>query len=85
MRTAAAFAVIAATLSFTLEASAQSTYYPWCSRYNAYTYNCGFKTWQQCQATVSGAGGICQENVMPPPMVQSRANGKRKSKQKRTY
>ena len=77
MRIVAAFAVIAATLSFTHAASAQGTYYPWCARYNAYTYNCGFKTWQQCQATVSGAGGICQENVMPPP-VESRASGKRK-------
>ena len=40
------------------DASAQGTYYPWCARYNAYTYNCGFTTWQQCQATVSGAAGF---------------------------
>ncbi|MGB9368022.1 MAG: DUF3551 domain-containing protein [Xanthobacteraceae bacterium] len=59
------------------------TYYPWCARYNAYTSNCGFKTWQQCQATVSGAGGYCQQNVMPPPFVESRASGKRKYR--RTY
>jgi hypothetical protein len=65
MRTVAAFAVIAATFSVTHEVNAQGTYYPWCARYNAYTYNCGFKTWQQCQATVSGAGGICQENRRP--------------------
>jgi hypothetical protein len=83
MRIVAAFAVTAATLSFTHAASAQGTYYPWCARYNAYTYNCGFKTWQQCQATVSGAGGICQENVMPPPPAESRASGKRKVR--RTY
>ena len=83
MRTVAAFAVIAATLSSTHEASAQGTYYPWCARYDAYAYNCGFKTWQQCQANISGMGGICYENPMPPPPVQSRAGGKRK--QKRTY
>ena len=83
MRTVAAFAVIAATLSFTCEASAQGTYYPWCSRYNAYTYNCGFKTWQQCQANISGMGGICYENPMPPPVAESRASKKRKVQ--RTY
>jgi hypothetical protein len=29
-------------------------------------------------ATVSGVGGICQENVMPPPVVEARAGQKRK-------
>ena len=57
MRTLATLAVIAATFSFTHDASAQGTYYPWCARYDAYAYNCGFVTWQQCQATISGAGG----------------------------
>jgi hypothetical protein len=83
MRILAAFAVTAAILSLTHDAGAQGTYYPWCSRYNAYTYNCGFKTWQQCQANISGMGGICYENPMPPPFVQSRASKKRKHK--RTY
>ena len=83
MRTLATLAVIATMFGSAHDASAQGTYYPWCARYNAYTYNCGFKTWQQCQATVSGAGGYCQQNVMPPPMVQSRASNKPKSK--RTY
>ena len=78
MRTLAAFAVIAASFSFTQEASAQGTYYPWCARYDAYAYNCGFTTWQQCQATISGGGGWCYQNPMPGPMVQSRASHKRK-------
>jgi len=81
MRTGAGLAVIAAALSFTHEANAQGTYYPWCSRYNAYTYNCGFKTWQQCQANISGMGGICYENPMPPPPAESRASRKRKVRQ----
>ena len=80
MRTVAALAIIAATLSFAHEASAQGTYYPWCSRYDAYSYNCGFTTWQQCQANISGMGGICYQNPMPAPMVQSRTSGKRKPK-----
>jgi hypothetical protein len=83
MRTVAAFAAIAAALSFAHEATAQGRYYPWCARYDPYSIVCGFDTRQQCQATVSGAGGYCQQNVMPPPFVQSRASGKRKYK--RTY
>ena len=51
---------------------------PWCAYYDAYTYNCGFYTFEQCLATISGVGGICQQNVMPPPFVQSRASKKRK-------
>jgi Protein of unknown function (DUF3551) len=35
----------------------------WCAWYDPYTYNCGFNTFQQCQATVLGAGGYCARNV----------------------
>jgi hypothetical protein len=35
---------------------------PWCAYYDAYTYNCGFRTFEQCLATISGAGGFCQRN-----------------------
>lgn len=35
----------------------------WCAWYDPYTYNCGFNTFAQCQATVSGAGGYCARNV----------------------
>lgn len=35
----------------------------WCAWYDPYTYNCGFSTFEQCQATVSGAGGYCAPNV----------------------
>jgi hypothetical protein len=34
----------------------------WCARYDAYTRNCGFHTFQQCLDTVRGAGGICERN-----------------------
>jgi len=76
----AAFAVIAASFGITHEAHAQGTYYPWCARYDAYAYNCGFVTRAQCQLTVSGGGGICYENPMPPPLAQSGASHKRKPK-----
>jgi hypothetical protein len=35
---------------------------PWCAYYDAYTYNCGFYTFEQCLATVSGVGGVCRRN-----------------------
>jgi hypothetical protein len=29
--------------------------------------NCGFATWQQCQAAISGVGGSCGANPMYQP------------------
>jgi hypothetical protein len=46
---------------------AQARDYPWCAWYNRTVYNCGFDTLQQCLATVSGAGGICQPNQWYQP------------------
>jgi hypothetical protein len=67
MRLLTSFAVIVAALSFSAGNASAEPYYPWCARYNNWTIVCGFATWQQCQATVSGVGGFCQQNVMPPP------------------
>ncbi|HVY59060.1 MAG TPA: DUF3551 domain-containing protein [Xanthobacteraceae bacterium] len=39
--------------------------YPWCAYYGGpgtSTYNCGFSTFQQCLATISGIGGYCDRN-----------------------
>ncbi|MFN3656933.1 MAG: DUF3551 domain-containing protein [Pseudolabrys sp.] len=40
--------------------------YKWCAQYgNGWSgggRNCGFVTWQQCMATVSGIGGYCEPN-----------------------
>ena len=49
------------------EASAQN--YPWCAQYSvpAGARNCGFSTYAQCAATVSGAGGYCEKNAMYRP------------------
>ena len=35
--------------------------YPWCAIYNdgSGSKNCGFASFQQCQADVSGIGGFC--------------------------
>jgi Protein of unknown function (DUF3551) len=63
MRTVTTLAVIAAALSLIAHAApVQAREYPWCARYDTWSYNCGFTTFGQCQATISGAGGICERN-----------------------
>ena len=44
----------------------------WCAWYDPYTYNCGFNTFQQCEATISGAGGYCAPNANQPPAAPQR-------------
>ena len=44
--------------------------YPWCAVYGGSfsgSSNCGFKTLQQCMATVSGIGGSCEPNQFHNP------------------
>ena len=36
--------------------------YKWCANYRNGGSNCGFTTFEQCQATVSGVGGSCGPN-----------------------
>ena len=59
--------VFAAVACFEKPAAAQT--YPWCAYYGP-TFgatNCGFSTFQQCLATVSGIGGNCGANPMYSP------------------
>ena len=41
---------------------------PWCAVYadRSGIEECLFATFAQCQATVSGIGGFCRQNVYPP-------------------
>ena len=42
----------------------------WCAVYGGRSggaSNCGFLTWQQCVATVSGIGGFCERNQFYNP------------------
>jgi hypothetical protein len=44
--------------------------YPWCAVYGGSfsgSSNCGFKTLQQCMATVTGIGGSCEPNQFYNP------------------
>jgi hypothetical protein len=35
---------------------------PWCSYYVQGGTNCGFHSFEQCRANISGIGGSCQRN-----------------------
>jgi hypothetical protein len=54
--------------------SAQAQSYPWCAQYGSGfgASNCGFSTWQQCQADVSGIGGFCAPNTLYQPPAAPR-------------
>jgi hypothetical protein len=43
---------------------AQAQNYPWCADYAGFgSQNCGFTTFQQCLAALSGNGGFCNANT----------------------
>ena len=53
------------------EGPAEAQNYPWCAYYNFGQHggatNCGFATFQQCLAAVSGVGRNCGANPMYQP------------------
>jgi hypothetical protein len=59
--------IFAAVLCVAQSAAAQD--YPWCAYYGPHfgATNCGFSTFQQCLATISGIGGSCGANPMYQP------------------
>ena len=54
---------------------AQAQNYPWCAVYGSVwgggAQNCGFTTFAQCMATVSGIGGYCNVNTQYQPSAPS--------------
>ena len=84
MRSLAIFAITAAALSLAAHATpAQAREYPWCARYDAWAINCGFVTFQQCLATISGVGGICTPN--PRAVAYNDEPGRTYAKPKRVH
>ena len=50
---------------------AEAQNYPWCSYYDSLGgENCGFSTFQQCLANVSGIGGFCERNCLHPDHIR---------------
>jgi hypothetical protein len=66
-------AAAAASALLTTPASAE-VQYPWCAQYRwpIDATNCGFVSYPQCMATVSGVGGYCYQNPAYPPPRQRR-------------
>ena len=62
MRKFMILAALATILSLQTGGQAQAREYPWCARYDWTTTNCGFVSFQQCLATISGIGGRCEQN-----------------------
>jgi hypothetical protein len=52
--------------------------YPWCANYGPRHggTNCGFATFNQCQAAISGNGGYCSENLFFRGHARNHARGK---------
>jgi hypothetical protein len=46
---------------------------PWCARYGIQggATNCGFYSFQQCMAALSGNGGFCTQNAFENPAGRS--------------
>ena len=76
MRTLALVSITLAMLSIsTIGALADGT---WCANYGTGPgMNCGFYSFEQCRATVSGIGGFCQPNPFA-------ANGATREPQRRS-
>ncbi len=72
-----ALAALAALTAFAAPSAQAEVEYPWCALYGRYgtqATNCGFSTYQQCLATISGVGGYCARN----PRYQGRAKKPRR-------
>ena len=66
-------------LAVGMEAPAQAQNYPWCAQYSGRAsggaMNCGFVSFEQCMATVSGIGGFCIQNNTYRPLYNSYRSG----------
>jgi hypothetical protein len=68
-----------------LASYAEAQNYPWCAYYSGGHggggTNCGFTTFEQCLATVSGIGGFCDRNTLyqPPPGPHPQHQARHKS------
>jgi Protein of unknown function (DUF3551) len=75
MRALTFVALLATALLGMIQPSAAREY-PWCAIYGPSTQNCGFVSFEQCQATISGIGGYCGQNPhYQAPLPRSRRQG----------
>ena len=76
MRTIMLAAITLATLSIsTIGARAEGS---WCATYGGRGgTNCGFYSYQQCMAAISGNGGLCSQNLFYESARDSRRRNQR--------
>jgi hypothetical protein len=77
MRTIPLLAITLAALSLSIgDARADGT---WCAHYGTRggATNCGFYSFEQCRATVSGIGGFCQRNAFSAYAAEPRGRYRR--------
>jgi len=72
MRYVVVMAFMVAASNFAPRGASAETYYPWCAYYGPWSYNCGFTTFRQCLATISGVGGACRPNPYAAPVADAR-------------
>lgn len=62
---------------------AEASPWPWCADYTGRNggggTNCGFASWRQCQAAISGVGGWCSPN----PHYRAEAPPRRRTRPRR--
>lgn len=81
MRYLVVMTLVVAASSFAPRGANAETYYPWCAYYDAWSYSCGFTSFQQCLATVSGGGGACRPNPYAPPQADTRGRRHKHARQ----
>ena len=69
--------MIAGALLFTSAIAAHADG-QWCANYGSGPgINCGFHSFEQCQAALSGNGGLCQQNSQYGTRTEPRARTRR--------
>jgi len=61
---------LAAFVAAAASTGAHAQNYPWCAVLNMgdNAYNCGFVSYAQCAASISGIGGFCERNTQFQPL-----------------
>jgi len=67
MRTIVAALLLTVPLTLIQADETQAQNYPWCANGTAGSRNCGFISYEQCLASVSGRAGFCERNFIYRP------------------
>lgn len=76
-----------AALAVLVPVSSHADPYPWCAQYGrgGGATNCGFVSFRQCQATVSGIGGFCVRNQFYTGPDRTTGSGRYERRDRRSY